>query len=35
MIFAFQGEGRLKGSVCKFHDVKFKDPITSIVYWGH
>lgn len=30
MTSAFQGEGRLKGSVCKF-----KDLITNIVYWGH
>lgn len=35
MISAIQGEGRLKGIVHKFSDVQFKDPITSIVYWGH
>lgn len=35
MISAFKREGRLKGSACKISDVKFKDPLNSIVYWGH
>lgn len=35
MISAFKREGRLKGSVCKISDVKFKDPLNSILYWGH
>lgn len=30
-----QGEGQLKGSVCKFSDIKFEDLIINIIYWGH